>query len=42
MASRILGQGDFQTLLEKAEDLFSEDQAKELERKLTENKGLDF
>ena len=42
MASRILGQGDVQTLLEKAEDLFSEDQAKELERKLTENKGLDF
>ena len=42
MSSRILGQGDFQTLIEKAEDLFSEDQAKELERKLTENKGLDF
>lgn len=42
MSSRILGQGDFQTLLEKAEDVFSEDQAKELERKLTENKGLDF
>ena len=42
MASRILGQGDFQTLLEKAEDVFSEDQAKELERKLTTNKGLDF
>jgi signal recognition particle subunit SRP54 len=42
MASRILGQGDFQTLLEKAEEVFSEDQAKELERKLIENKGLDF
>ena len=42
MASRILGQGDFQTLLEKAEDVFTEDQAKELERKLVENKGLDF
>ena len=42
MSSRILGQGDFQTLLEKAEDVFSEDQAKELERKLTEQKGLDF
>ena len=42
MSSRILGQGDFQTLLERAEDVFSEDQAKELERKLTENKGLDF
>lgn len=42
MSSRILGQGDFQTLLEKAEDVFTEDQAKELERKLIENKGLDF
>ena len=42
MSSRILGQGDFQTLLERAEEVFSEDQAKELERKLTENKGLDF
>jgi signal recognition particle subunit SRP54 len=42
MSSRILGQGDFQTLLERAEDVFSEDQAKELERKLTEQKGLDF
>ena len=42
MASRILGQGDFQTLLEKAEEVFTENQAKELERKLTANKGLDF
>ena len=42
MSSPILGQGDFQTLLEKAEEVFSEDQAKELERKLTEQKGLDF
>ena len=42
MSSRILGQGDFQTLLEKAEEVFTEDQAKELERKLVENKGLDF
>ena len=42
MASRILGQGDVQTLLEKAEEVFTEDQAKELERKLVENKGLDF
>ena len=31
MASRILGQGDFQTLLEKAEEVFTEDQAKELD-----------
>lgn len=42
MSSRILGQGDFQTLIEKAEEVFSEDQARQLERKLTENKGLDF
>jgi signal recognition particle subunit SRP54 len=42
MASRIIGQGDFQTLMEKAESVFNEDQAKELERKLSEKKGLDF
>ena len=42
MASRIIGQGDFQTLMEKAEEVFNEDQARELERKLTERKGLDF
>ena len=42
MASRIIGQGDFQTLMEKAESVFDEDQAKELERKLSEKKGLDF
>lgn len=42
MSSRILGQGDVQTLIEKAEEVFTEDQAKELERKLIENKGLDF
>ncbi len=42
MASRIIGQGDFQTLMEKAETVFNEDQARELERKLTERKGLDF
>ncbi len=42
MASRIIGQGDFQTLMEKAEAVFNEDQAKELERKLTEKKGLNF
>ena len=42
MASRIIGQGDFQTLVEKAEEVFNEDQARELERKLTERKGLDF
>ena len=42
MASRILGEGDFATLLERAESVFSEDQAKEFERKLTEQQGLDF
>lgn len=42
MSSRILGQGDFQTLVEKAEQVFTDDQARALERKLTENKGLDF
>ena len=42
MASRIIGQGDFQTLMEKAEAVFNEDQARELERKLSEKKGLDF
>ncbi len=42
MSSRILGQGDFQTLVEKAEQVFSDDQARAIERKLTENKGLDF
>ena len=42
MASRILGQGDFTTLMERAEAVFSEDQVKALERKLTEKHGLDF
>ena len=42
MASRIIGHGDFHTLMEKAESVFNEDQAKELERKLSEKKGLDF
>ena len=42
MASRILGEGDFATLLERAESVFSEDQAQELERKLSEKQGLDF
>jgi signal recognition particle subunit SRP54 len=42
MASRILGEGDFKTLLERAETLFTEEQAKEFERKLTEKQGLDF
>ncbi len=42
MASRILGEGDFATLLERAESVFSQDQAEELERKLLEQAGLDF
>ena len=42
MASRILGEGDFATLLERAESIYSEDQAQELERKLNEKRGLDF
>ena len=42
MASRILGEGDFKTLMERAETLFTEEQAKEFERKLTEKQGLDF
>ena len=42
MASRILGEGDFATLIEKAEAVFSQDQADELERKLLEQEGLDF
>jgi len=42
MASRILGQGDFKTLLERAEATFTEDQAKEIERKLATKQGLDF
>jgi len=42
MASRILGEGDFKTLLEKAENVFTEDQAREFERKLIDKQGLDF
>jgi len=42
MTSRILGQGDIMTLLEKAEDVIDEDKARELEKKLTEKQGLDF
>lgn len=34
MASRILGMGDVLSLIEKAEDAFDEEQARELERKL--------
>ena len=37
MASRILGMGDVLTLIEKAQDAFSEEQAKKLERNIREN-----
>ena len=38
MASRILGMGDVMTLIEKAEDAFSEKEAAEMAKKLQENK----
>jgi signal recognition particle subunit SRP54 len=42
MAQRILGMGDVMTLIEKAEQQFDEDQAKELERKIRSSQfGLD-
>ena len=42
MANRIIGQGDLMTLMERAEEVVDADQAKELERKLVEKKGLDL
>ncbi|HKG39853.1 MAG TPA: signal recognition particle protein [Conexibacter sp.] len=42
MAQRILGMGDVMSLIEKAEQQFDEDQAKELERKIRKSEfGLD-
>ncbi|MDR3264264.1 MAG: signal recognition particle protein [Clostridiales bacterium] len=41
MASRILGMGDVLTLIEKAEQAFSEEESKKLEKKLKE-RGFDF
>jgi signal recognition particle subunit SRP54 len=42
MAQRILGMGDVMSLIEKAEQHFDEDEARELERKLRRNEfGLD-
>ncbi|MFA7637142.1 MAG: signal recognition particle protein [Monoglobales bacterium] len=38
MASRILGMGDVLTLIDKAQEAFDEQQAKELEQKLMKNK----
>ena len=37
MAQRILGMGDVLSLIEKAQQQFDEDEAKELERKLRRN-----
>ena len=38
MASRILGMGDVVSLIEKAEEAFDEEQAREIERKFRENR----
>jgi signal recognition particle subunit SRP54 len=40
MASRILGMGDVLTLIEKAEAAIDEEEAKELEKKIMERRGL--
>ncbi|MFC1712884.1 signal recognition particle protein, partial [Candidatus Poribacteria bacterium] len=40
MASRILGMGDVLTLIEKAESVIDEEKAKELEKKIAEQRGL--
>lgn len=40
MASRILGMGDVLTLIEKAEAVIDEEEARELERKIIERRGL--
>jgi len=40
MASRILGMGDVLTLIEKAEAVIDEETAKEMERKIMEQRGL--
>jgi len=42
MASRILGMGDVLTLIERAEAVVDEETAKELERKIVEQRGLTF
>ena len=42
MASRILGMGDVLTLIEKAQEDFDEEKAKEMERKLKKKKEFDF
>lgn len=40
MASRILGMGDVLTLIEKAEAVIDEEKAKELEKRIVEQRGL--
>ena len=40
MASRILGMGDVLTLIEKAEAVIDEEEARELEKKIVERRGL--
>ena len=42
MASRILGMGDVLTLIEKAQEDFDEEKAKEMEQKLRKKKEFDF
>ncbi|GIX07119.1 MAG: signal recognition particle protein [Candidatus Poribacteria bacterium] len=42
IASRILGRGDIQTLIEKAEEVLDEQKAREIERKIREQEGLTF
>lgn len=37
MAARILGQGDIMSLVEKAQNIISEDEARQLEKKITKN-----
>ncbi|MGN0496714.1 MAG: signal recognition particle protein [Lachnospiraceae bacterium] len=42
MASRILGMGDVESLIEKAQSAIDEEKAKEMEQKLRSKQGFDF
>lgn len=42
MASRILGMGDVESLIEKAQSAIDEEKAKEMEKKLRSKQGFDF
>ena len=42
MASRILGMGDVESLIEKAQNAIDEEKAKEMEQKLRSKQGFDF